>query len=92
MTHSITRRARKVNKPDHLTNFYFISYILTTANNWKKPIKDFHLILEKPKDSIMSLCFDYKLTKTGPTRFESHIENFVPKKDLKIYFISGEKD
>lgn len=83
---------RIVNKQDHLINFYFISYILTTANNWKKPIKDFHLILEKPENAIMSLCFDYKLTKTSPTRFESHIENFIPKKDLKIYFISGERD
>ena len=30
--------------------FYtWVSYILTTANNWKTPIKDFYLILEKPR-------------------------------------------
>ncbi|MBI4825929.1 MAG: DUF4424 family protein [Nitrospirae bacterium] len=40
--------------------------------------------------AIMSLCFDNELTKASPTRFESHIKNFVPEKDLKIYFISGD--
>jgi len=81
---------KKADKIDQSTYFHFVSYILTTANNWKKPIKDFYLILEKPENAIMSLCFSHKLIKTSPTRFESHIEDFVPKKDLKIYFISGE--
>lgn len=81
---------RKVNQPDKLIYFQFVSYILTTANNWKKPIKNFHLILEKPEDSIMSLCFDHKLKKINLTRFEANIENFIPSRDLKIYYISGE--
>jgi Domain of unknown function (DUF4424) len=67
----------------------WVSYILTTANNWQGPIKDFHLILEKSKGELMSLCFDYPITKTGPTRFESHVKDFVPEKDLTVYYFSN---
>jgi hypothetical protein len=72
-------------------NYDWVSYILTTANNWKKPIKDSHLIIEKPENAITSLCFDHKLIKTSPTRVEARIKSFIPKKDLKVYFISEEK-
>ena len=68
----------------------WVSYILTTANNWKKPINDFHLIIEKPENAITSLCFDHKLIKTSPTRFEAYVKNFIPGKDLKVYFIYEE--
>lgn len=67
--------------------YTWVSYILTTANNWKTPIKDFHLTLEKSENAIISLCFDHKLVKTSPNRFEADIENFVPKRDLEVYFI-----
>jgi len=70
--------------------YAWVPYILTTANNWKKPIKDFHLTIERPEDAIVSLCFDHKLVKTGPTRFEAHIKDFIPEKDLKVYFIKNE--
>lgn len=71
-------------------DYSWVSYILTTANNWKTPIKDFHLILEKEENEMISLCFDHKLVKTNPNRFEAHVENFVPKRDLKVYFIRVE--
>jgi hypothetical protein len=83
----IRARVEKTGKIVHL-DYSWISYILTTANNWKKPIKDFYLILDKPENTILTLCFDHELIKTSPTRFESHIENFIPEKDLKVYFIS----
>ncbi len=71
-------------------NCDWVSYILITANNWRKPIKDFHLIIEKPQNVIASLCFDHKLSDTSPTRLEAHVKNFIPEKDLKVYFISEE--
>jgi hypothetical protein len=80
----------KVNETGKMTylGYSWVSYILTTANNWQGPIKEFHLIIEKPEGSILSLCFDNKIVKSGPTRFEAQINNFIPKRDLKIYFIS----
>jgi hypothetical protein len=82
----------KVEQTGEMISLYYdwVSYILTTANNWRKPIKDFHLIIEKPENAITSLCFDHKLLKTSPTRFEAHIRNFIPEKDLKVYFIYEE--
>lgn len=68
-------------------HFSWVAYILTTANNWRKPIKNFNLQIERPGNSVVSLCFDNTLVKTSPTRFESHIQNFIPEKDLKVYFI-----
>ena len=87
------RAFAKVKGTHKAINLYYdwVSYILTTANNWKQPIKDFHLIIEKPENAITSLCFGHKLIKTSPTRFEAHIKNFIPEKDLKVYFIFEEQ-
>jgi hypothetical protein len=77
----------KYARPDEgLVWAMWVSYILTTANNWKQPIKKFHLIVEKQKDDLMSLCFDHPLAKTGANRYEVVLENFVPTTDLKVYF------
>jgi hypothetical protein len=80
-------KVNETGKMGHL-NYLWVSYILTTGNNWKGPIKEFNLTLEKPEGSILSLCFDDKIVKTSSTRFETHIDNFVPKRDLKVYFIT----
>ncbi len=64
-----------------------VDYILTTAKNWQGPIKNFHLIIEKPSEKgIMSLCWNYEIKKTGPKRFESFVKDFVPDKDITVYF------
>lgn len=70
-------------------HFTYVDYILTTANNWKQPIKSFRLIIdghssEANKDP--SMCFDKKLNKTGPYRYEVIVPNFRPKKDITVYF------
>ncbi|MBN2253448.1 MAG: DUF4424 family protein, partial [Kosmotogaceae bacterium] len=66
----------------------WVSYILTTANNWHGPIKDFRLTIEKKADEEVSTCFDPKIRKTGDNRYESWVKNFVPEKDLKVFFFS----
>jgi len=61
-----------------------IEYILTTARNWRGPIGRFRLTLDKgAPDNILSLCWN-GLKKTGPTTFESVIDNFVPDRDLRL--------
>ena len=69
----------------------WVSYILTTANNWKQPIKSFHLIIEKNEHDLMSLCFAHTLAKTGPNRYEVEVKNFVPTSNLKVYFFKDSK-
>jgi hypothetical protein len=65
---------------------YSTAYILTTGNNWKGPIGRFHLTLDKVKPAnVISVCWDAApLRKTGPTRFETTVVNFRPKRDLNI--------
>jgi hypothetical protein len=66
----------------------WVSYVLTTANNWHGPIKDFHLAMEKKADEEMSTCFDQRIRKTGDNRYELQVKDFVPERDLKVFFFS----
>lgn len=63
-----------------------LGYILTTGANWAKPIERFHLTIEKPKDTLMSLCWDRSLKKVSDTRFEAYKTNFTPTRDIDIIF------
>lgn len=63
-----------------------LHYVLSTGANWKGPIRDFKMTLDKGKpERLVSLCID-GIRKTGPTRFEVIKKNFLPKKDLQIVF------
>ncbi|HEY1614944.1 MAG TPA: DUF4424 family protein [Rhizomicrobium sp.] len=60
-------------------------YVLTTGNNWKGPIGHFHLVLDKLQpDSLLSTCWNEPLVRTGPTTFESTLENFAPGSDIRL--------
>ena len=64
-----------------------IAYILKSGANWKEPIGDFHLTIDKGKaDSLVSFCAD-GVKKTGPTRFEVRHQNFTPTRDLSILIL-----
>lgn len=75
--------------------YYFeqwLSYILTTGNNWFGPIGDFHLTVDKGNaNNIISFC-GKGIKKTGPTTFEMHAKEFVPEKDLDILMLVSSKD
>lgn len=52
----------------------WVDYILTTANTWKIPIKDFELVVErhKPEGQLLnyvSFCWDGKVEQRGPDTF-----------------------
>ncbi|MGO9318563.1 MAG: DUF4424 family protein [Terracidiphilus sp.] len=80
--------------------FFYVDFILTTANTWKTPIEDFTLIVERPhlKDpnhpsfaSYVSFCWDGPIEKIDPDHFLAHAVNFVPKQELSIGFFDVEK-
>jgi hypothetical protein len=74
-------------------NPVWVDYILTTANTWKTPIKDFELVIEKPKPEgqvqyYVSLCWDGKMEMRAGT-LVAKAANFVPKRELRVMFFQG---
>lgn len=65
----------------------WIEYVLVTGGNWKKPIGDFRLTVDKGKPStLVSFCGE-GVRKVSPTRFEMRKTNWRPEKDLSILFL-----
>lgn len=71
----------------------WIKYILTTANTWKTPIKDFELVLEEPEPGSRdreylggSVCWDGKLQRVDKNHLITRKANFIPKTELVVYY------
>jgi hypothetical protein len=65
----------------------WISYILKSGANWKGPIKDFRLVVDKgAADSLVSFCMT-GVRKISPTQFEVRRTNYEPKQDLDILIL-----
>jgi hypothetical protein len=90
--HRLERHIDRRTDPDHTPTILWsaLSYILTTGNHWRGPIKDFTLILKKelPSD-LISLCLDGKFTATDP--LTRHEQNFVPKANLDLLFVRRDR-
>lgn len=66
----------------------WLSYILSSGSNWKGPIKDFRLVVDKGEaDKLVSFCMD-GVKKISPTQFEVRKKNFEPKRDLNILIVN----
>jgi Domain of unknown function (DUF4424) len=65
----------------------WLSYILKSGANWRGPIKDFRLVVDKgsPKN-LVSFCMN-GVTKISDTQFEVRKTNFEPDKDLDILIV-----
>jgi hypothetical protein len=65
----------------------WVSYVLKSGANWKGPIKDFRLVIDKEKpENLLSFCGS-GVKKIGPTRFEMRKSNFEPGADLDILIV-----
>lgn len=65
----------------------WLSYVLKTGANWKGPIRDFRLVVDKGKpDSLVSFCME-GVRKISPTQFEARRRNFTPDHDLDILIV-----
>lgn len=63
---------------------HWIDYVLKSGANWKGPIKNFRLVVDKEKpDNLVSFCMD-GVQKISPTRFEVRKSNFEPTRDIQI--------
>ncbi|HEX8240528.1 MAG TPA: DUF4424 domain-containing protein [Allosphingosinicella sp.] len=66
-----------------------IGYILTTGGNWRSPIGDFRLVVDKGSPSnLVSFCGE-GVRKISPTRFEIRRKNWRPDRDLKILIVQA---
>jgi hypothetical protein len=87
---------RVLKSDDREASYAWVDFILTTANTWKTPIEDFTLIVERPhwKDwktkrdmgNYVSFCWDGPVTKVDADHFFAHVQNLVPKEELRIGF------
>ncbi len=64
-----------------------IGYVLTTGANWRAPIRDFRLVVDKgAAENLISFCGS-GVRKTGPTRFEMRRADWRPDRDLKLLIL-----
>lgn len=77
-------------KPPGERPFYrehWLSYILSSGANWRGPIGDFRLVVDKGRpDNLVSFCMD-GVTKISPTQFEVRKRNFEPKADIDVLIV-----
>jgi len=86
-----TLRHYMTNEGKGYIEYSWTRYILQTANSWKSPIQNFKLILkkepsEKTSKQYLSLCWNGKFNKLSDTEFVSEIKDFVPDKDILVYW------
>lgn len=87
---TFVRPTQKLLKQATESRYYYenwISYILTTGNNWAGPIKSFTLTVDKGDPAnYVSFC-GTNVRKTGPTTFEMKATDFSPERDLDILLL-----
>jgi hypothetical protein len=65
----------------------WLSYVLKSGANWKGPIKDFRLVIDKGKaNDLVSFCMN-GVKKISDTQFEVRKTNFEPMQDLEILIV-----
>ena len=78
-----------------LIHVSWVKYILTTAKSWKTPIKDFELIVEKPKrwgpgpkPKFLGtrVCWDGEVRPADDNRVVAKRFNYIPAMELAVYF------
>lgn len=83
------RQQRQVNEgKEPYFSETWIGYILSSGANWKGPIKDFRLVVDKGSTAnLVSFCMT-GVKKISPTQFEVRKTNFTPKEDLNILILN----
>lgn len=86
--------ASSENAADLTPGQYWVDFILTSANTWRRPIEDFTLIVERGKPdfsdakTLISFCSpaNGKVEKPDADHFQVHLTNFIPASELHIGF------
>jgi hypothetical protein len=66
----------------------WLGYVLKSGANWKCPIKDFRLVVDKGKaENLVSFCAE-GVKKISPTQFEVKKKDFEPDRDLNVLIVT----
>lgn len=82
--------AAQQNNPDAVMAYSetWIGYVLSSGRNWRGPIGDFRLVVDKGKpENLVSFCMS-GVKKISPTQFEVRRRNFEPKGDLEVLIVA----
>ena len=84
---TLERAARRSGSDNPAYAESWLSYILTTGANWRSPIADFRLVVDKgdPR-TLVSFCGE-GVRRISPTRFEMRRRNWRPTRDLHVLFL-----
>jgi hypothetical protein len=64
-----------------------IEYILTTGANWKAPIGDFRMVIDKGEPTnLVSFCGE-GVKKISPTQFEVRHSNYTPTQEVSVVIL-----
>jgi hypothetical protein len=64
-----------------------LRYILTTGGNWRSPIGDFRMVVDKGNpNAIVSFCGE-GVRRISPTQFEVRHRNWRPDRDLNVLIV-----
>jgi hypothetical protein len=67
-----------------------LRYILTTGGNWRSPIGDFRMVIDKGNpNAIVSFCGE-GVRRISPTQFEVRHRNWRPTRDLAVLIVTNE--
>jgi len=90
--------ARKTNPDASMVQTAWVDFILTTANNWKTPIKNFELRVERGPVAdrswyredwdVASFCWGGPVKRVDATHYEASAKDLVPSRELRVLFVS----
>jgi hypothetical protein len=79
-------------EPSMLVYMQWIKYILTTANTWKTPVKNFEMVVEEPESDGnpqflgTGVCWDGGVQRVDKTHLLARRTNFIPTRELAVYY------
>ena len=83
-------QARAEREQDHYPMERRLGYILRTGGNWRSPIGDFRMVVDKGSpNAIVSFCGE-GVRRLSPTQFEVRHRNWRPDRDLAVLIVTAE--
>ena len=84
---TLERAARRSGSDNPAYAEDWLSYVLTTGANWRAPIGEFRLVIDKgdPR-TLVSFCGE-GVRRISPTQFEIRRRNWRPTQDLHVLFL-----
>lgn len=88
---AVARRTKPGKEYQEIYTETWLGYVLSSGANWKGPIRDFRLVVDKGlPQNMVSFCAE-GVKKITPTRFEVRKTDYEPSDDLNILVVQWVK-